>query len=34
MGPGIRVDSAAKADRDGAGATASADQTAPEPATA
>jgi large subunit ribosomal protein L1 len=34
MGPGIRVDSGAKADRDGAGATASADQTAPEPATA
>jgi large subunit ribosomal protein L1 len=34
MGPGIRVDSAAKADRDEAGATASADETAPEPVSA
>ncbi|HET9592271.1 MAG TPA: 50S ribosomal protein L1, partial [Solirubrobacterales bacterium] len=34
MGPGIRVDAGAKADRDGAGATASADETAPEPVTA
>jgi len=34
MGPGVRVDAGAKADRDGAGATASTDQTAPEPATA
>ena len=32
MGPGIRVDAAAKTDRDGAGA--SADETAPEPVTA
>jgi large subunit ribosomal protein L1 len=32
MGPGIRVDASAKADRDGA--TASADETAPEPVTA
>jgi large subunit ribosomal protein L1 len=32
MGPGIRVDAGAKADRDGA-ATGSADETAPEPAT-
>ena len=32
MGPGIRVDAGAKADRDGA--TASADETAPEPVTA
>jgi large subunit ribosomal protein L1 len=32
MGPGIRVDSGAKVDRDGA--TASADETAPEPVTA
>jgi len=34
MGPGIRVDAGAKADRDGAGTTASADETAPEPVTA
>ena len=34
MGPGIRVDSAAKADRDGAGSTSSADETAPEPVSA
>jgi large subunit ribosomal protein L1 len=34
MGPGIRVDAAAKADRDGAETTASADETAPEPVTA
>jgi large subunit ribosomal protein L1 len=35
MGPGIRVDSAAKANRDGAGeAAASADETAPEPVSA
>jgi large subunit ribosomal protein L1 len=34
MGPGIRVDAAAKADRDGAGAAATADDTAPEPVTA
>jgi large subunit ribosomal protein L1 len=33
MGPGIRVDASAKADRDGAG-TAAADETAPEPVTA
>jgi large subunit ribosomal protein L1 len=33
MGPGIRVDAGAKADRDGAG-TAAADETAPEPVTA
>jgi large subunit ribosomal protein L1 len=32
MGPGIRVDAAAKTDRDGAGA--AADETAPEPVTA
>jgi large subunit ribosomal protein L1 len=34
MGPGIRVDSGAKTDRDGAEATASADETAAEPVTA
>jgi large subunit ribosomal protein L1 len=34
MGPGIRVDAAAKADRDDTGATATADETAPEPVTA
>jgi large subunit ribosomal protein L1 len=34
MGPGIRVDSAAKTDRDGAGSTSSADETAPEPVSA
>ncbi|HSC21489.1 MAG TPA: 50S ribosomal protein L1, partial [Solirubrobacterales bacterium] len=34
MGPGIRVDAGAKADRDGAAATSSADETAPEPVTA
>jgi large subunit ribosomal protein L1 len=34
MGPGIRVDAGAKADRDGGGGTVSADETAPEPATA
>jgi large subunit ribosomal protein L1 len=34
MGPGIRVDAGAKADRDGGAATASADETAPEPVTA
>jgi large subunit ribosomal protein L1 len=34
MGPGIRVDAGAKADRDGAGPTASAEETAPEPVTA
>jgi large subunit ribosomal protein L1 len=34
MGPGIRVDAAAKTDRDGAGAGTSADETAPEPVTA
>ncbi|HEX5593618.1 MAG TPA: 50S ribosomal protein L1 [Solirubrobacterales bacterium] len=34
MGPGIRVDAGAKADRDGSGATAAADETAPEPVTA
>jgi large subunit ribosomal protein L1 len=34
MGPGIRVDAGAKADRDGAGATGSADETAAEPVTA
>jgi large subunit ribosomal protein L1 len=34
MGPGIRVDAAAKADRDGAGTAATADETAPEPVTA
>jgi large subunit ribosomal protein L1 len=34
MGPGIRVDAGAKADRDGAGTTAAADETAPEPVTA
>jgi large subunit ribosomal protein L1 len=33
MGPGIRVDAAAKADREAAGASASSDETAPEPAT-
>src|SRR3954462_3204127 len=34
MGPGIRVDAGAKADRDGPGATAAADETAPEPVSA
>jgi large subunit ribosomal protein L1 len=34
MGPGIRVDAGAKADRDGAAATGSVDETAPEPVTA
>jgi large subunit ribosomal protein L1 len=34
MGPGIRVDAGAKTDRDGAGATATADETAAEPVTA
>jgi large subunit ribosomal protein L1 len=34
MGPGIRVDAGAKADRDGAAAASSADETAPEPVTA
>jgi large subunit ribosomal protein L1 len=34
MGPGIRVDAGAKADRDGAPAAAAADETAPEPVTA
>jgi large subunit ribosomal protein L1 len=34
MGPGIRVDAGAKADRDGGVATSSADETAPEPVTA
>ncbi|HXR61878.1 MAG TPA: 50S ribosomal protein L1 [Solirubrobacterales bacterium] len=34
MGPGIRVDSTVKADRDGAGGAASADETAPEPVSA
>ncbi|MGN6201462.1 MAG: 50S ribosomal protein L1 [Solirubrobacterales bacterium] len=34
MGPGIRVDAGAKTDRDGAGTTASADETAAEPVTA
>ena len=34
MGPGVRVDAGAKADRDGAGQAASADETAPEPVSA
>jgi large subunit ribosomal protein L1 len=34
MGPGVRVDAGAKADRDGAGATAFTDETAPEPVSA
>jgi large subunit ribosomal protein L1 len=34
MGPGVRVDAAAKADRDGAAAAGSADETAAEPVTA
>jgi large subunit ribosomal protein L1 len=34
MGPGIRVDAAAKPDGDGAATTAAADETAPEPVTA
>jgi large subunit ribosomal protein L1 len=34
MGPGIRVDGGAKADREGSGQTAAADETAPEPVSA